>query len=138
MELQMNARVFDNAFCALLLFAVAASAAAGVSVGTYSTLKYNEESGDLNGFEIMIVRIDGGLAATVQIAKDGINELHLAKVKESGGTMRFSVLPDGGSPIDFSMNCTPKICSGEYTWGYAKKKITLLKSNGYWNKKRSP
>jgi flavoprotein len=125
MELRMNARVFANAFCTLLVFPVAANAAAGLSVGTYSTLKYNQESGDLKGFEITIVPVDGGLAATVQIAEDGMNELHLAKVKENAGFMQFTVCPDGANSVAFSIMCTSKSCHGEYTWGQTKKKITL-------------
>lgn len=131
----MVARVVRDAWTLLLLFPLVACAAAGESVGTYSTLAYNEESGDLNGLEVTIVPTDGGMVALMQMAEDGINELHLAKVKESAGAMQFSIRLDDGSAIDFSMKCTPKSCSGEYAWGRAKVKFTLPKSNGYWNKK---
>lgn len=131
----MVARVVRNAWITLLLFPVAACAATGGSVGTYSTLAYNQESGDLNGLEVTIVPTDGGLVASVQIAEDGINELHLAKVKEQAGSMLFSVQLDDGSTVNFAMKCLPKTCSGEYVWGKARVKFTLPKSTGYWNKK---
>jgi len=131
----MAARVVRNAWVTLLLFPVAACATAGGSVGTYSTLAYNEESGDLNGLEVTIVPTDGGLVASVQIAEDGINELHLAKVKESAGSLLFSAQLDDESTVNFVMKCTPKSCSGEYVWGHARVKFALPKSNGYWNKK---
>lgn len=130
----MDAPVANKAWIMLLLFSITACAA-GASIGTYSTLAYNDESGDLNGLEITIVPTDGGLVASVQIAEDGINELHLAKIKESAGVMQFSIRLDDGSVIDLSMKCAPQSCSGEYTWGKAKEKFTLPKSNSYWNKK---
>lgn len=131
----MDARVVSNFCGVLMLFSVAGCAAAGNSVGTYSTLAYNEESGDLNGLEVTIVPLDGGFVASVQIAEDGINELHLAKVKESAGALLFSPRLDDGSTVSFSMKCSPKSCAGEYAWGQAHVKFTLPKSNGYWNKK---
>jgi len=131
----MDARVVNKAWGPLLLFPIAACAAVGASVGSYSTLAYNEESGDLNGLEVAIVPTDGGLVASVQIAEDGINELHLAKVKESAGGMQFSTRLDDGSVVDFFMKCTPKSCNGEYVWGISKTKFTLPQSNGYWDKK---
>lgn len=135
MEPLMGVRVANKTLGVLLLLPIAACAAAGASVGTYSTLAYNEESGDLSGLEVTLVPADGGLVASVQIAEDGINELHLAKVKESASGMQFSVRLDDGSAVDFSMKCAPKSCSGEYAWGKAKVKFALPKSNGYWNKK---
>lgn len=131
----MDARVVRNAWVMLLLFPVAACAADGRTVGTYSTLTYNEESGDLNGLEVTIVPVDGGVVASVQIAEDGVNELHLAKVKEGAGTKLFSAQLDDGSTVSFTMRCTPKTCNGEYVWGQAHVKFTLPKSNGYWNRK---
>lgn len=131
----MAARVVRNAWFVLLLFPVAACAAAGSGIGTYSTLAYNEESGDLNGLEVALVPVDGGLIASVQIAEDGINELHLARVKESAGLLLFSLRLDDGSTVNFSMRCSPKSCVGKYTWRQATVKFTLPKSNGYWNKK---
>ncbi|MCR6496988.1 hypothetical protein LJB71_12680 [Thermomonas sp. S9] len=134
MEPLMDARVVSD-ICGTLLFSVVACAAAESSVGTYSTLAYNEESGDLNGLEITIIPVDGGLVASVQIAEDGINELHLAKVKESAGVLLFSPRLNDGSTINFSMKCSPKSCLGEYVWGQANVKFVLPKSNGYWNKR---
>lgn len=130
----MAARVVHNALSALLLFPVAACAATGGGIGTYSTLAYNEESGDLNGLEVALVPVDGGLVASVQMAEDGINELHLARVKESAGLLLFSLRLDDGSTVNFSMKCSPKSCVGKYAWGKATVKFTLPKSNGYWNK----
>jgi hypothetical protein len=135
MALPIIAHVVRNAWSVLLLFPIAACAASDRGIGTYSTLTYNEESGDLNGLEVALVPVDGGLIASVQIAENGINELHLAKVKESAGLLWFSPRLDDGSIVDFSMKCSPKSCVGEYTWGQSSVKFMLPKSNGYWNKK---
>lgn len=132
----MAVRVALNTWLALLLLPGAACTAAPGGVGTYSTLAYNEESGDLNGLEVTIIPTDGGLVASVQIAEDGINELHLAKVKERAGSMLFSVQLDDGSSASFAIHCTTQSCSGEYTWGKARVTLVLPKSTGYWNKEQ--
>lgn len=133
MELPMDARAARYRWLALLLLPVAANSVARSSTGTYSTLAYNEESGDLHGLEVTIVPTDEGLVASVQIVEEGINELHLAKVKENGGVIRFSVRLKDESAVDFSMKCAPKNCSGEYVWGQMKVEFSLPKGNGYWN-----
>lgn len=130
----MGAPVVRNLLI-MALFPIAACAASERSVGTYSTLAYNEESGDLHGLEVTIVPVDGGLIASVQIAEEGINELHLAEIREHAGTMLFSTQLDDGSVVNFTMKCTIKACSGRYVWGQASVKFTLPKSTGYWNKK---
>lgn len=127
-------RVSHSAWFAISL--VSATVYAGdCCVGTYSTLSYNRESGDLHGLEITIVPTDSGLAASVQIADDGINELHLASIQRSGDNLTFSTNLDDGSDIQFSMACTTDSCNGTYQWGHAKVKFLLPKSPGYWNRK---
>jgi hypothetical protein len=135
LEKLMNARALSKMLGLLLFFSSTAYAGGNKIVGTYSTLTYNKESGDLNGLEISIVPTDEGLIAAVQMAGDGINEIHLAKIDESLGNMQFSVRLDDSGKLDFSMRCTLNACKGEYVWGQAKVRFSLLKSNGYWNKR---
>ena len=117
----------------LLLSSLGAFASGGV-IGTYSSLRYNSESGDLNGLEITVVPTDSGLIAVVELAEDGINELHLAKVKKSDGKLLFAPRLDDGTEVRFSMECTPRVCKGTYHWGRALIKFELPKSHGFWNR----
>lgn len=105
------------------------------NVGTYSSLAYNQESGDLHGLELALVPTDRGLVASVQIAQDGINELHLAPVSETAGLLTFSLRLDDGAQVDVQMRCSPQRCSGRYVWGRANVEFVLPRSHGYWNRR---
>jgi hypothetical protein len=129
----MHVRV-ANGFLLAALAPIAACSASDRAAGTYSTLSFNEQSGDLHGLEVSIVPVDGGLVASVQIAEEGINELHLAEITEVSGMMLFSTQLHDGEIVKFKMKCTLKFCVGEYTWGHADVKFRLPKSPGYWNR----
>lgn len=129
-----------RALAAISLFVVTslftfAEAAHGQCVGTYSNLKFNKESGDLHGLEIAITPVDGGFGISIQMAEDGINELHYSKIKKNDGNIQFSIQLDSGNSVTFSLQCSPKKCWGDYIWGEERINFTLPKSVGYWNKK---
>jgi hypothetical protein len=107
-------------------------------VGTYSSLRYNPESGDLNGYELTFIPTDSGVKTVVQIAEDGINEVHLASVNSTRGTLKFSVAVDDGSKVEFTMKCSTSHCRGTYKWQKANVKINLEKRPSYWSRQKSP
>lgn len=133
MERRMVAGVAAKTLLLALLVPVVAAAHGKVIVGTYSSLSYNKESDDLNGIEISLVPVEGGLSASVQVAEDGVNEVHLAEVAKKSDVFIFSIRMDDGSVIDFSMACTLARCRGEYEWRNGKVPFILPKSIGYWN-----
>lgn len=131
----MSVRAIINGIL-MIFFILPSIAFAGnrAGIGTYSSLYYNEEAGDLLGIEVSFIQTSGGLMASVQVADDGINELHVVEVKEKANNIfLFLVRLDSNEIVDFSMKCTPKYCKGTYKWWNTETQLVLRKSNGYWN-----
>lgn len=121
----------------IVLFSIASNCmASGHVAGTYSSLSFNEESGDLSGLEVSLLPVDAGLVASVQIADDGINEVHLATVARLEENLHFSLRLDDGKTVDFTMRCSPASCIGHYRWDKANVDFSLPKTSGYWNRER--
>jgi hypothetical protein len=135
MEMQMNAPVIRLIWIFLFIPLVGFCQ---TPAGTYSSLRYNSESGDLNGYELTFIPTDSGVKVVVQIAEDGINEVHLASVDETGATSNFSITLDDGSKVEFTMKCSSARCRGTYTWQRAIVKISLEKHPSYWSRQKSP
>lgn len=136
MELRMGAPVIKKLLWLVLLMPLVGFCQP--PVGTYSTLRYNPESGDLNGYELTFIPTDSGMKAVVQIAEDGINEVHLASVNSKSTALKFSVALDDGSKIEFTMKCSTSHCRGTYNWQKAVVKISLEKRPSYWSRQKSP
>ncbi|HEY5802147.1 MAG TPA: hypothetical protein VIT90_00435 [Lysobacter sp.] len=106
-------------------------------VGTYSTLSFNAESGDLNGIELTFIPVDLGVVAVAQIAESGVNEVHLATAKTEGGRTRFSFSMDDKSDVVFDIKCTPSDCRGRYLWGNARVEVAMPLRDSYWARRRN-
>jgi hypothetical protein len=135
MEMQMSVPVIG--FIWILLF-MPLVGFCQMPTGIYSSLRYNSESGDLNGYELTFIPTDSGVKAVVQIAEGGINEVHLASVDETGTTSNFYIALDDGSKVEFTIKCSSARCCGTYTWQRAAVKISLEKRPSYWSRPKSP
>src|SRR5687768_10280505 len=66
--------------------AMAADADAAVTAGTYSSLAYNQESGDLNGYEIEVLPVAKGTKLVLQIAEGELVDVVVAEASQADGT----------------------------------------------------
>lgn len=115
--------------------AVAAKEGDGIA-GTYSSLKYSHESGDLSGYEIQIVPVTNGYRVVLQLAEGEVTDVVVAdaSIDESGrilasfplragGSCRLRARLDGGKLVgvlSFDM-------SGDV-------ELTVPRSSGYWDR----
>ncbi len=136
MVVQMDVAVDNKIILLFLLMPLVGFCQA--PVGTFSSLNYNQESGDLNGYELTFIPTDSGVKAVVEIAEDGVNEVHLTSVNSTGDNLRFFVVADDGSKVDFTMRCSSSHCRGAYTWRKATVKISLEKRPSYWSRNKTP
>lgn len=100
MDRQVLASAARKAINALLLMVPIVGMAANNIQGTYSSLTYNSESGDLNGYEVEFIPTNKGLKAVVQIAEgevDGIQVVNVVQKKD--GTLSFSFLLNSNAVI---------------------------------------
>ncbi len=81
------------------LFALATSASAENLIGTYSSLHFNEEGGDLLGMEILILPSAAGAGenytAVVQIAEGGAPDVFVLSITNLKDDRFHLQLPDG-------------------------------------------
>jgi hypothetical protein len=81
--------------------------------GTYSSLRYIEEAGDLLGMEVLVVpsqRAGSPYSALVQISEGGAPALAIVDFVEKNGEVEF-VIPPGG--IYAGMKFTGALSKGE-------------------------
>lgn len=103
--------------------------------GTYSSLKYNEEGGDLLGYEFRFAPSKHGLKAIVQVSEGGVGEIFLVDVRKSGEKIEFDV------PIapDFKASFVGIIQNGRlegdiiYPTGSIEK-ISISRGRSYWDR----
>lgn len=99
-----NVSAFGRTVLAVALGVTALTGAARVAsrsswavTGTFSSLSYNSEGGDLLGLEIRVVRSRHGYQCTVQTAEGAPSDLQIADVRVAGDSVSFSVPGvDGG------------------------------------------
>jgi hypothetical protein len=59
--------------------------------GTFSSIEYNQEGGDLLGVEIRIVYTRNGYQSTLQIAEGGVSELIIVKPLIENNRIKFTI-----------------------------------------------
>jgi len=118
------------------LFLCMSSALAGGSrvTGTYSSLEYNREAGDLNGLEVRVVLTNEGYKATVQFSEGGAGNIFIVPFKASDRHISFDVPSEEGKPAQFLGNLTDKGLKGtiKYPSG-ASETIFLPRKKSYWD-----
>jgi hypothetical protein len=102
--------------------------------GTYSNLRYNEDSGDLLGIEIKIVPVAGERLQAVVLASEGEPApLVVVDVQRNGNTLSFRV--PGDESWSFRGTVSAKALKGTITYGTGTRTpVTLLRGCGYWDR----
>ena len=103
--------------------------------GTYTNIQYNNESGDLNGIEILILPTPNGFKAVIQIAEGGAGAPFIVDLKVDADHLSFKLpasIDENGSFEGVvhagSLNGTLSYSSG------SSEKVILSKSCSYWDK----
>jgi hypothetical protein len=104
--------------------------------GTYSSLSYNAEGGDLLGYEVRLIPARVGLLAVVQIAEGGAGEVFLVPVKqETADVVSFSIGSPGKKPAkvrgtvsEIGMDANIVQPSGE------SERVFLKRGASYWER----
>jgi hypothetical protein len=113
------------------------SEAAEVSVrltGTFSSFEFHQESGDLNGLEIRIIRVRNGMKGVVQFAEGGAGDVLLIDISTAGNDVTFSS-PDGYQPaFKFEGHVSQKGLSGKISYSSgASEQVVLKRQQSYWD-----
>jgi hypothetical protein len=130
-----------NVLATLLILGVATAALAAAPrltavriAGTYSDLRYNDESGDLLGMEVKIVPVAGGRwQAAILVSEGEPAPLVVIDVQANGRTISFQVPGEGG--WSFRGTIAAKSLKGVITYGNGTtKSVTLPRGCGYWDR----
>lgn len=106
--------------------------------GTYSSLKYNNESGDLLGYEVLIIPTDVGLKAIVQVAEGSPGQVYIVRVVEKGGNISFDIPLSSGIRESFSGRVEGSYLIGDVFSPGGKEHVELKRGMSYWDKQFSP
>lgn len=126
-----------SSLCAVsVLFALPLMVMAkGGVAGTYSSIKYNGESGDLSGYEIQIIPVVNGYKAILQLAEGEVTDVVVsdATVDKEGVLSASFVLRSGGG-----CKLRAKVMAGKLVGVLSFEKsgdvdLTMPRSIGYWD-----
>lgn len=102
--------------------------------GTYSDMRYNEESGDVLGAEIRIVATSGGYQASVQFAEGVPEDLIVADVTVTGNKISFSIPRSYRGGAEFSGVIENHMLIGEFRFKTGgPNKVSLPRRKSYWD-----
>jgi hypothetical protein len=103
--------------------------------GTYSSLEYSNESGDLHGLEIKIIPVDDRFQGAVLISEGEPQPMILVDVQIRGTSVSFSVPGESGMAWKFSGHITAKTLNGTISYDSGGvEKVVLLRRCGYWDR----
>ena len=104
--------------------------------GTFSNVRYHEETGDVTGLEIRIVAVAGRrLQAIIQLFEGEPSEVRVVDLKRNGLRVSFP-LPDLWSSEDgrFEGTVSKTKLSGTITYATGvKEQLELKRSKSYWD-----
>jgi hypothetical protein len=89
-------------FLILLMSTFGAFASGPRIAGTYSSLQYNAQSGDLQGYEVLIIPTDVGYKAIVQIGEGAPGQVYICQVSQEGEILSFDIPLSSGIKESFS------------------------------------
>jgi len=136
MGLRMIANAAPKLCCVALLLLVPMLANA-TQQGTYSSLKYSDESGDLNGYEVEFIPTNRGLKAVVQVAEGEIEGVYVVDVTQSeDGQLKFPVPLATGKSGVFIGRVAGNGLRGAIQLPAGSQRLTLTRSIGYWNRQK--
>jgi hypothetical protein len=105
--------------------------------GTFSSLEYNKEGGDLLGVEIKIVLTGKGYQGVLQIAEGGPSELMMVAVSFDKDNVRFEIPSSyteyGGGVFEGKIDS--KGIKGKFKFnGVVGDQENLFRGRSYWDK----
>ncbi len=115
--------------------ALAADTEPAIATGTYSSLAYNDESGDLNGYEIEVLPAAKGTKLVLQIAEGELVDVVVAEASQADGTITasFELPRRGGCRLSARVVESSLVVSFDFGNG-AIDTATLARSVGYWDR----
>ncbi len=104
--------------------------------GTFSSMYYNEEGGDLLGIEIRIVYTNKGFQGTIQDAQGEPDELTLitATIDDDNNVTISFTDPSTANPVTISGRITKAGIEKKTGWGMGGK--ILKRAPSYWEERR--
>ena len=102
--------------------------------GTYSSLKYNSQSGDLLGYEILIIPTDTGFKGVVQVAEGAPGQVYVVEILKRGSDISFDMPLGPGVKESFSGHVTRNFLVGDISSSSGKEHIQLKRGISYWDK----
>jgi hypothetical protein len=104
-------------------------------IGTYSSLSFNPQSGDVNGYEVRIVPTHGGKQAVVQVAEGDAGKLYVVDVVKKSGVVEFEVPLTPEHKVKFSGRLTAEGLTGSFVHPTGViERVTLKRSVSYWER----
>ena len=104
--------------------------------GTFSSLAYNKEGGDLLGAELKIVTVRNGYQAALQIAEGGPSQLMVVDVSFDKNNATFTIpnnyMPYGGSVFTGTIDARQIRGVLKFKNG-SEMHLTLLRKHSYWD-----
>lgn len=120
---------------ALIFFSLTACAGTVVKLaGTYSSFTYNEEGGDVLGYEVRIAPTSHGFQAIIQVAEGAPGLLHVVDVVQKGDLIKFDVPLDGEVKAAFEGRVTARGLEGTITLPAGLQRVTLKRAMSYWER----
>jgi hypothetical protein len=118
----------------LLLSIISVEAIAASPAGTYSSLQYNQEGGDLLGYEVLIIPTDVGYKAVVQVAEGSPGEVYIVELHMSDGYIHFDIPLSSGKKESFSGQVRGQFLIGDITSPSGIEHVRLKHGSSYWDK----
>jgi hypothetical protein len=103
--------------------------------GTFSSLAYNAEGGDLIGYEVRIIPSNEGLKALVQVAQGDSGKVYLVGVDQKGNVLSFDV--PLSSNVHGRFEGTVSLNGLDGTISYpsgAIEQVSLKRTTSYWER----
>jgi hypothetical protein len=139
MAAQTNVNAIIRATVAAFFFMSAGSTSSAELMpelrGTYSSLAYHKEAGDLLGYEVRFIPTKEGTRAVVQMSEGEPGEVYVVEVKASGRDVAFDMPLSATERGSFTGKLGKTGLVGVLTFpAGASEKITLSKGASYWEK----
>lgn len=135
MAMYKNANVITKViFIAIMTFCLGANAESRLIAGTYSSLQYHNESGDLLGYEILIIPTDIGFKGIIQVGEGAPGEVYIVKVTNNNGQIQFDIPLGTGASSNFSGHVEGQYLVGDVSSPSGKEHVKLRRGMSYWDK----
>lgn len=104
-------------------------------VGTFSSLIYNAQSGDLTGYEVHLIPTNLGLKAVVQVAEGDAGRLYVVDATIKGDEIELRIPLVSGAAGLFKGRLSGGGIDGSISFpsGFVEK-VFLKKTRSYWEK----